>query len=516
MDMELMEIRECEIRSVDEETRMVSGIAVPYGQTTQVNGYKERVEKGAFGSPQNVTLFYGHDHRSGGLPIGKVVEARDTDEGLEIKAQISKTAKGEEVYTLLREGVLNKFSIGFQPTKSRRENGVLVREKGDLKEVSVVAIPAYANAVVSEVRDADNLNTKENEVMTETVNNAPEVAEIREAVSDLERKFAVLSEQGNTSTSGAQFRSGAEMLKALAAGDDAAKMEIRAYTGATLADADGDARPGWVNRQLRLVDENRNFLNLFAKAALPASGNSVEYAQVTGTAGTVGVQANEGDDLPYMEVALGTATAPVLTYGGYSSLSRQAIERSDMAYLETVLRYQTLQYAKATNKAVLGAFNAAVSGFNNATLAADDAESWIGLVIDSAALIEDNGQGATAGFIVVARDVFRRMVTMTDNAGRPLLNVNGDGQNTFGSVNVRSTTANLAGYTVIVDNNLPAGSAYVGSSEAVTVFESPGAPFRLQDENIINLTKDFSLYGYMAVAVTNPLAVVRVDADLVA
>ena len=27
---------------------------------------------------------------------------------------------------------------------------------------------------------------------------------------------------------------------------------------------------------------------------------------------------------------------------------------------------------------------------------------------------------------------------------------------------------------------------------------SPGAPFRLQDENIVNLTKQFSVYGYVA------------------
>jgi hypothetical protein len=40
-------------------------------------------------------------------------------------------------------------------------------------------------------------------------------------------------------------------------------------------------------------------------------------------------------------------------------------------------------------------------------------------------------------------------------------------------------------------------------------WENAGAPLRLEDENIINLSKDFSLYGYMAVGVTNALGLVK-------
>lgn len=341
-------------------------------------------------------------------------------------------------------------------------------------------------------------------------NENTEVAELRESVTDLERRFAMLGETEVKATN-EQFRSGGEFLKALVN----QPAEARAFTGAVLADADGESRPAWVAKNLKLVEENRPVINAFQRQALPASGNSIEYPFVANTSGTVTEQENEGDDLSYMEVALDTATAPVKTYGGYSSLSRQAIERSDLSYLDTVLRYQTLQYAKATESAVRAAVEAEQT-FNAGVLAgtADAAQAWIDTVVDAAKAIDDNGMGASAEFILVSHDVFKRIAHMVDEMGRPLFDLNRDGSNTFGSVNLRGVTAQVAGLPVRVGKGLAAGSMYVASSEAVTTFESAGAPFRLQDENIINLTKDFSLYGYLAVAVTNPGAVVKVDVSL--
>lgn len=506
-----MELREFEIREVNQEERTVSGIAVPFGQAVEIGGYKEAFERGAFDDDVEATLFYGHDHRSGGLPIGKLISSKNTDDGYAIEARISNTPKGDEVYSLLKDGVLKRFSVGFEPIKSVTRDGVVVRTKAALREVSVVPMPAYSGAVIAEVREINN-----DEVTTEMENvedRSELVADLETRMTDIERKFAVLGDKADEGAS-TQFRTAGEFLKALATGDESAKSEVRAYTGAVLADADGASRPAWVQKALKLVDENRPTINLFNKQALPASGNSVEYPFVSGTSGTVGVQAAEGDDLPYMEVTLDTATAPVKTYGGYSSLSRQAIERSDMAYLETVLRYQALQYAKATEKAVRDAL-VAVSGANTATLAGDDAEGWIDLVVDAAAAIEDNSKGLSAEFALVSRDVFKRLAHMTDSAGRPLFVINGDGTNTIGGVSVNATRAVIAGLPVVVNPALAANSLFVASREAVTVWENPGAPTRLQDENIINLTKDFSLYGYLAVGITNAKGIVKVDADLV-
>lgn len=493
-----LEIRSMDIRSVDTETRTITGLAVPYGQTTNVGGYKERFEKGAFGDARDVKLFYGHSE-----PIGLVTKGEDTDEGYMIEARISETERGNEVYTLMKDGVLNRFSVGFLPVEHRMEEDVVVRTRADLKEISVVAFPAYEGAKVSEVREAsEEINEKEGINMSNEINT--EVADLRMSVEDLERRFAVMSEGVNTGQSKVEYRSAGEWLKALAAGEQ----EARDF--ATTVEADV-TRPGWVAERLRLVNENRPTINLFSKGVLPASGNSIEYPYVSGTSGTVSEQTAEGDDLPYMEVALDTATAPVKTYGGYISLSRQAIERSDMAYLETATEYMVRQYAKATEKAVRDAMvNASGTGTDSVTAATAKAADWLEVVADASAYIEENAFGASADVAVVSADVWKAIALLTDVDDRPVFNVYGAGVNNVGAANVTNGALNVGGLTVVRNSALATGSMFIANRDAIKTFESSGSPFRLQDENIINLTRDFSLYGHLAVAVLNAKAIVKV------
>lgn len=186
----------------------------------------------------------------------------------------------------MRDGVLNTFSVGFLPLEHRMDDNVLVRTKADLKEVSVVAFPAYAGAKVSEVRTEEKTNNKESYEMTEEVKYAPvsDVADLRESVTDLERRMAM----GAAPSTEVKplFRNGAELLKALASGSS----EARDF--ATSVDAD-ITRPAWVNERLRLAVANRPVINAFGKGVLPATGNSIEYPFVLSTTGTVAQQVNE-------------------------------------------------------------------------------------------------------------------------------------------------------------------------------------------------------------------------------
>ncbi len=71
--------------------------------TDNMGNMKERFEPGAIDGVEDVKLFYGHEE-----PIGKVIEGRETPEGYEIVARISDTPRGNEVYTLLQDDVLNR------------------------------------------------------------------------------------------------------------------------------------------------------------------------------------------------------------------------------------------------------------------------------------------------------------------------------------------------------------------------------------------------------------------------
>ena len=120
-----------------------------------------------------------------------------------------------------------------------------------------------------------------------------------------------------------------------------------------------------------------------------------------------------------------------------------------------------------------------------------------------------------AGVMLVSYDIYERLISLVDTTGRPLFDLNGDGANTIGSAGLVTADGRFAGLSVVIDDAAADDTVWILGSDAVTVFEQPGAPVRLQDENVINLTKDFSLYGYLAIGLTNPGAIVRADVDLV-
>ena len=373
MSNEELEIREATELRADAETGTIEGYALRYGETIQVGGIRERFERGAFESATDVKLFANHRE-----PIGLVTALEDREEGLYLKARISDTATGRDTLTLLRDGVLNKLSVGFRPVSSRDEAGVIVRTAVDLREVSVVTFPAYKSSDVTAVREENETSNSTNnadrtEVGKETVNmsedNTTDLLEVRETVEDLERRFSVFASSKEEAPAG-DTRSAAAFVKALASGDESAisaynrsqefMYEERAYAGGTSADA--PVKDAWVGDLTRIFDASSGVLaQVFSTGTLPAQGNNIEYAELLANTVQVTEQAAEGDDLPYGKVTLTTKTAPVKTYGGYVQLTRQAIERSTLPVLNRSLEALAVA-AGARKKAVLrAAYAAAVS-----------------------------------------------------------------------------------------------------------------------------------------------------------
>ena len=146
----------------DEAGRTVYGVCVPYGVPTEINdlggSFTEKFERGSFAHSiqargHKIKLMACHDNRR--FPIGKATSLEERDDGLHGAFRVPPTAEGDDVLTLVREGVLDSFSIGFKPVRDRRErDGVVVRAEAALLEVSLVPIPAYAGATVAGIRAA--------------------------------------------------------------------------------------------------------------------------------------------------------------------------------------------------------------------------------------------------------------------------------------------------------------------------------------------------------------------------
>ncbi len=486
--------RSFEIRATDTEKREVSGVAVPFNETIDIGGgWSERFEKGAVDLEADVKLF--RDHKE---IIGKVTRMEESDEGLIINAKISDTTLGNETLELVKDGAIRSFSVGFIPVVDEKKEKTIVRKKVDLKEVSLVAFPAYENASVTEVRE----EVKE-EIMTENKDYSADIAEVRNHAEELERRLDVLATTSASTPATTQFRSFGDWVKAVAAGNDDAIALHRTFTGADSGDT--VMKNAWVSDTVRILNAGRPTFNVLSSAALPADGMNVEYPKVDTNTLAVGEQAAEGDVLSYGKLTLTSATAPIKTYGGYTDMSRQVVERSSIAYVDTAFRAMVAKYAAATNAAARAAVITASADFNTATVAAWDADEVIGALAKAAADVNNNA-GYALEVILVSSDVFQALAKVVDGAGRPILSNAGATVNTFGSINPVGLTGTILGLPIVMDPSLAAGSFYVGNSAALTTYESAGAPFRLNDEEITSLTNSFSVYGYLGIAAPEPKA----------
>jgi hypothetical protein len=502
-----METREFEVRA-DLEERTITGLAVPYGQDANIGGqYTERFVPGAISDVTDVKLFYGHEE-----PIGKVLSGRDTDAGYEITAKVSDTARGNEVMTLMRDGVLNKFSVGFVPLESERDGSTVTRTKVTLKEVSVVPFPAFAGANITEVREDGGTPAETSEPQPEEQDNSmPENIELDvRAVQDEVAEIRRLVEAGQTVATpaplGAEFRSQGEFAKALVAGD--IKAQEFARTASTSADAAVVAP--WFGYINTLIANNRPTVSAFSRAALPATGLTVEYSKIDANTLAVGQQDPENEALSFGNLTFETVSTPVKTYGGYTSFSRQYVERSQVNTLDQVFQGLALAYAGATNGALVTAL--AALDYNGKEFDADGgtAASLATGIANGAAYIFTN-TGLRPEFILTGTSGYVQLATIAAGDGRPVLLSDGNGINNIGTANIPGLAGSVFGLPIIVDPAIGANVVYMANSAAVITMESAGAPVRLTDGDITTLTDSVSVYGYMAIAVPRFGAIVKLD-----
>jgi ATP-dependent Clp endopeptidase proteolytic subunit ClpP/HK97 family phage major capsid protein len=304
------------------------------------------------------------------------------------------------------------------------------------------------------------------------------------------------------------FKSAAELLKGIARGEESA---MAAYTGATTADS--YLADGWVGDLTRIVDSPAILRGVFSTGVLPAEGNNIEYASLDSNTVQVTVQDAEGDDLDYGKIEISSKTAPVKTIGGYIQLTRQLIERSSVAYLEHSLRAQALKVGQRLEAQMLAAYNTAHGAqvtAGNVVVLPDSTPTyndWLNVITDAAVKFQTLGLQIDA--LIVDTATFKSLAALEGADGRPMLLVQGNG-NVVGTINPRGLVGNLAGIPIVLDPAISGEIAFV-SSQALRQYVSPVV--QLQDENVINLSKDFSVYAYVATANEIPAAIVPVVVD---
>lgn len=179
--------------------RTLFGLVVPFDTEARVSDggrpYREVFRRGAFTRTiqhrgDRVKLLINHDRQR--LPIGKATHLEERSHGLYGEFRVSNTSEGDQALELVRDGVLDAFSVGFKPIQHKGNPATVVeRTEVGLNEASVVAFPAYDEALIGGVRmDIFNHVT------------FPEGVDPYEAVTEaLARYLSTLEEEPAASTS---------------------------------------------------------------------------------------------------------------------------------------------------------------------------------------------------------------------------------------------------------------------------------------------------------------------------
>ncbi|MGO3679187.1 MAG: HK97 family phage prohead protease, partial [Microbacteriaceae bacterium] len=532
--MQTLNLNETQTRSfharaaADESRREISGIGVPLeSEVTIWPGFNEVFDRECvFDGIERAKLKRQHREL-----IGVVTSHNRTDSSLEIVGSVSKIPAGDDALALAADGALDSFSIGFRSieyVRTDHEDGsfTIRHTRVAVSEYSLTDTPAYTDATVTDVREAQTPTESEampTDTLTREDFNQALDSRFEEQQRSLDARIAQLSL--GTPQPTAQRSAGA-MLAAIADGDEtalreynetiaeyyAAAAEERAYQGGTTADA--PSRDGWVGDLTRIFDSSSGVLSeFFSTGPLPETGMNVEYAQLKSNTVSVEEQKKEGDDLKLGKVQLETKTAKVLTYGGYTQLSVQAIKRSTLPILNRSLEALTVEAGASKKRAMraeylklVAARLAAADGplEIGATLADATAGDWTDLVVDAAVRFSSLNLPLEA--MIASTDVFKALNRL-EIGGKRVFRLN-DPNGFVGTLDLTALRGDLSGVTVLCDPDRTAAAAEFVNHQTIRAYASPLV--QLQDENIVNLSRDYSAYRFGAIAPEIPAATVPV------
>ena len=242
-----------------------------------------------------------------------------------------------------------------------------------LLETSVVSWPAYEAAKITDQRSADphgNMSKTGNDNESEETRMDAELTETLEAIKDEQRSIKAAIAKGGANTApkviGCEYRTAGAYLQALNRGDDAAVQLMHECRDLITTGNTGNTTT-WIADDLRLIEQRRKVMGILTHAALPDKGMTMEYTVLDTDTTTVGKQTAEGAKLPFGKLTFATKSVSINTYGGYGSISRQTVERSQVPALDTMLRGLRNAYAKATETAVRDYLYATIAAQRDAT-----------------------------------------------------------------------------------------------------------------------------------------------------
>jgi len=142
--------------------------------------------KGAQEYLKNPVLLLQHKHDQ---PIGKVTKMRLDNKGIHVEADISEAAEKQYgTRTLVRDGALKAFSVGFRPKRARydRKTDTTYITELELLEISIVSVPCNQDSLFSVRKSFDN-NEDYKSFLEEVVDKNEDTTVVKAGISEIHK-----------------------------------------------------------------------------------------------------------------------------------------------------------------------------------------------------------------------------------------------------------------------------------------------------------------------------------------
>jgi HK97 family phage major capsid protein len=330
---------------------------VPWDVVTDTPQGRESFARGAFDGvdPTRVTI---EAQRHGGPLVGRGLALDQRSDAAYLTARIAPVPAGDELVTLVREGVLRDVSVAFIPQKTRKARGALVRQAVDLRRVAILERGAYPGAEVVAVRGAHT----EVETMEDTTTPAP-VPTIDQAavMARLDRMAELLTQRAEVPAAVEReltLHRGewAQLALGAMSGDVGAQRELieRTVADNLVTGNAGVVPPAYRSELIGIIDASRPFIGSIRRIPAPEFGTKLIMPKL-GTRADVGKQTTEKTEVASRAVTTTPVEFDMATYAGVGDVSWQLIRRSSPSFAALFLDLLAEAYAQETEAAAVGA-----------------------------------------------------------------------------------------------------------------------------------------------------------------